>query len=403
MSMSVIALIEKYYNQNYECPASCVRSQYKDGSLHVVVDGKQWDIPMSPEQHENGRKRWRLIKCAFAIEGKPVGSEEVERVEPIGEKEAFKLVLDIARLDFDTWSFHIVEYCINARINPYDFKPLMGFDMFERGNDALSKRGSIGEVLASGEVELLNQAVLNSQYYGDIYVTINNDWGEHMVHSFLLSEFADPIVTVKFESYLCLGCFVVKEECCCKQKAMEKLIFDGMSIGSIIASSKMNFLEIVKWFDDNYEKRSWDAKLKWDSLVNNLILSVFTYKEFLRELGQQSGIPYFDVLIALNKHFNSLLSKDTNYKKAREKYKRLYDEVGKDADKEFNAFNYTSNPTLEQYRAASTLDIAIDATKQQIKKAYKKMSLKFHPDRGGDAVQFNKIKEAYDVLMTSYG
>ena len=33
-----------------------------------------------------------------------------------------------------------------------------------------------------------------------------------------------------------------------------------------------------------------------------------------------------------------------------------------------------------------------------IKKAFRKLSLKHHPDRGGDAEEFKKINEAYSTL-----
>ena len=35
----------------------------------------------------------------------------------------------------------------------------------------------------------------------------------------------------------------------------------------------------------------------------------------------------------------------------------------------------------------------------EIKKKYKKESLKYHPDRGGDSKKFILIKDAYDVLL----
>jgi len=45
-----------------------------------------------------------------------------------------------------------------------------------------------------------------------------------------------------------------------------------------------------------------------------------------------------------------------------------------------------------------TLGISKDATDQQIKKAYRKLSLKNHPDKGGDPEVFKAITEAYSVL-----
>lgn len=44
------------------------------------------------------------------------------------------------------------------------------------------------------------------------------------------------------------------------------------------------------------------------------------------------------------------------------------------------------------------LDIAPEATPDELSSAYKKMALKLHPDKGGSADQFKAMKAAYDVL-----
>ena len=44
------------------------------------------------------------------------------------------------------------------------------------------------------------------------------------------------------------------------------------------------------------------------------------------------------------------------------------------------------------------LEIQSTATEQDIKKAYKKQALKYHPDKGGDENTFKKINRAYEVL-----
>ena len=46
----------------------------------------------------------------------------------------------------------------------------------------------------------------------------------------------------------------------------------------------------------------------------------------------------------------------------------------------------------------TTLGIPRGASEQEIKSAYRKLAMKHHPDRGGDATEFQKIQEAYNVL-----
>lgn len=46
----------------------------------------------------------------------------------------------------------------------------------------------------------------------------------------------------------------------------------------------------------------------------------------------------------------------------------------------------------------STLGLKRGATDAEIKKAYRSMAMKHHPDRGGNEADFKKISEAYDVL-----
>jgi len=46
----------------------------------------------------------------------------------------------------------------------------------------------------------------------------------------------------------------------------------------------------------------------------------------------------------------------------------------------------------------SILGLSKTATQDDIRKAYKKMSMKHHPDRGGDEEEFKKVNEAYQTL-----
>jgi DnaJ-class molecular chaperone len=45
-----------------------------------------------------------------------------------------------------------------------------------------------------------------------------------------------------------------------------------------------------------------------------------------------------------------------------------------------------------------TLGIDKDATQDEIKKAYRRLASKHHPDKGGDPEQFRAVQEAYEVL-----
>ena len=44
------------------------------------------------------------------------------------------------------------------------------------------------------------------------------------------------------------------------------------------------------------------------------------------------------------------------------------------------------------------LDLKLFAGKPEIRKAYKRMALKYHPDRGGDPEKMKWINHAYEIL-----
>lgn len=46
----------------------------------------------------------------------------------------------------------------------------------------------------------------------------------------------------------------------------------------------------------------------------------------------------------------------------------------------------------------ATLGVSENASQDEIKKAYRKLASKHHPDKGGDTAQFQKIEEAYRIL-----
>merc|ERR1740123_417093 len=48
-----------------------------------------------------------------------------------------------------------------------------------------------------------------------------------------------------------------------------------------------------------------------------------------------------------------------------------------------------------------TLEVDKDANDSEIKKAYRKLAVKHHPDKGGDQEKFKEITRAYEVLSDS--
>jgi curved DNA-binding protein CbpA len=49
----------------------------------------------------------------------------------------------------------------------------------------------------------------------------------------------------------------------------------------------------------------------------------------------------------------------------------------------------------------SILGINENANNTEIKKKYRSLAIKFHPDKGGDPEQFKQISEAYQILSDS--
>jgi curved DNA-binding protein len=49
----------------------------------------------------------------------------------------------------------------------------------------------------------------------------------------------------------------------------------------------------------------------------------------------------------------------------------------------------------------STLGVSRDASQEEIKKAYRKLAMTHHPDKGGNPAEFQKLNDAYEVLSNT--
>ncbi|MBV9228332.1 MAG: J domain-containing protein [Chloroflexi bacterium] len=58
-----------------------------------------------------------------------------------------------------------------------------------------------------------------------------------------------------------------------------------------------------------------------------------------------------------------------------------------------------ARPLLQRQQALSVLGLPPNATPQQIKRRYRTLAKRYHPDRGGDQRQMQRIIAAYEYLM----
>lgn len=58
-------------------------------------------------------------------------------------------------------------------------------------------------------------------------------------------------------------------------------------------------------------------------------------------------------------------------------------------------------PIVERQQALAVLGLPPDATRQEIKRRYRELAKKYHPDRGGDQKEMRRIIAAYQLLMKS--
>ena len=97
----------------------------------------------------------------------------------------------------------------------------------------------------------------------------------------------------------------------------------------------------------------------------------------------------------------------SNIKPKKEEEKEIYNtpKFNSFSSSTYNKYNNTSTniryirlSELDDNNPYNCLDISQLSTQDEIRKAYKKLILINHPDKGGDAEKFNKIHEAYEIL-----
>jgi hypothetical protein len=90
-------------------------------------------------------------------------------------------------------------------------------------------------------------------------------------------------------------------------------------------------------------------------------------------------------------------------KKKDEEEAQGYDAFARDFKKRYGGFfgNSASMQGATREDALKVLGIKGDITAEAVKKAYRQLAKRHHPDVGGDAEQFRRVNEAYQLLMKS--
>ncbi len=61
-----------------------------------------------------------------------------------------------------------------------------------------------------------------------------------------------------------------------------------------------------------------------------------------------------------------------------------------------------ARPLLERQQALRVLGLPPNATPQQIKRRYRALAKRYHPDRGGDQKEMQRIIAAYECLKKDF-
>lgn len=60
--------------------------------------------------------------------------------------------------------------------------------------------------------------------------------------------------------------------------------------------------------------------------------------------------------------------------------------------------NFTESQEIDNTKLYQILEVDRNASQEEIKKSYRKLAIKYHPDKGGDGEKFKEINAAYEVL-----
>ena len=171
----------------------------------------------------------------------------------------------------------------------------------------------------------------------------------------------------------------------------------------------VKFWYVYQFLEDNQYHISWLERQitigqKLELLKKSLYEKVETRYEglkFLRELKENT----YDVGDYIRKYRESTITEDEKIviKTEREKRKKELEEEIKESRRKhgdpFKEFREKFGLKTNNYEV---LGLEKTASKEEIKKAYRKLCKIHHPDVGGNIEKFRGINQAYEILIAKY-
>ena len=131
-----------------------------------------------------------------------------------------------------------------------------------------------------------------------------------------------------------------------------------------------------------YENQSWGNDADYEDPVDMEFLNQFQYTP--------------------NSNLNSTTKSNFKGNKDKEMYNTPNfntEKTNKNKNNDSSSYvRYIRLSELNDNNPYNSLDVSQLATDEEIRKAYKKLIVINHPDKGGDPYEFNKIHEAYQIL-----